>query len=87
MALWQCLFMKTLTNSNESIDKPEFIRVKDAVQRFGISKSKIHQLISEGLIRSSSLRARGQVRATRLIEYDSLKDFIESKMERKKVAN
>jgi hypothetical protein len=79
--------MQALTNSNESIEKPEFIRVRDAVQRFGISKSKIHQLISDGLIKSSSLRARGQVRATRLIQYDSLKHFIESKMERQKVVS
>ncbi|MDC0066850.1 helix-turn-helix domain-containing protein [Verrucomicrobia bacterium] len=75
------VIMKVLTNSTEVIEKPEFIRVKEAVQRFGISKSKIHQLISDGLIKSSSLRGRGQVRATRLIQYDSLKKFIESKIE------
>jgi hypothetical protein len=68
-------------DSNKTQRTPEFIRVKDAVQRFGISKSKIHQLISDGLIKSSSLRGRGQVRATRLIQYDSLKKFIESKIE------
>ena len=68
-------------DSNKTQRTPEFIRVKDAVQRFGISKSKIHQLISDGLIKSSSLRGRGQVRATRLIQYDSLKNFIESKIE------
>ena len=68
-------------DSNKTQRTPEFIRVKDAVQRFGISKSKIHQLISDRLIKSSSLRGRGQVRATRLIQYDSLKNFIESKIE------
>ena len=60
---------------------PEFIRVAEAVKRFGLSKAKIYQLIANGKINTSCLRDRGQVKGTRLIQYDSLKGLIESKME------
>ena len=52
----------------------------EAVRRFGLSRAKIYQLIANGKINTSCLRERGQVKGTRLIKYDSLKGFIESKM-------
>ncbi len=57
---------------------PEFIRVAEAVRRFGLSKAKIYQLISGGEIITRCLRKRGQVKGTRLIDYDSLRGFIDS---------
>ena len=58
---------------------PEFLRIGEAVAVFRLSKAKIYQLISSGKIRSICLRERGQVRGTRLIVYDSLREYLFSK--------
>lgn len=58
--------------------KPEWIRPKDVPRIFGIGRSRIYELISEGKIKSVSLRQRGQKHGTRLISYDSLAGYLES---------
>jgi excisionase family DNA binding protein len=58
--------------------KPEWLRIPQAIKLFGISRSKLYELIAAGHIRSISLRKRGQVKGTRLIEYDSLCAFFET---------
>ena len=57
--------------------KPEWLRIPEATKLFGISRSKLYELITAGHIRSISLRKRGQVKGTRLIDYDSLCAFLE----------
>ena len=58
--------------------KPEWIRPADVKPYFGISRSKVYELIEEGVIKSRSLRKRGQANGTRLISYDSLSEYIEN---------
>lgn len=60
--------------------KPEWLRIPQATQVFGIGRSKLYELISEGKIKSVSLRKRGQTSGTRLISYDSLAAYIESQV-------
>jgi hypothetical protein len=58
--------------------KPEYIRVDKATELFGIGRTKLYSLMAEGKVKAFSLRKRGQVKGTRLISYDSLRDFIEN---------
>ena len=57
----------------------EWLRVKEACEYSRLSKPKIYDLINRGLIKSVSLRERGQIKGTRLISFDSLRDFLESR--------
>lgn len=57
----------------------EWLRVKEACQYSRLSKPKLYELIHRGLIKSVSLRERGQVRGARLISFDSLRAFLESR--------
>jgi hypothetical protein len=61
----------------------EWIRVKEALTRYPLSRGQLYRLINSGAIRSASLRLPGQTRATRLICPASLAAFIESRVEGK----
>jgi excisionase family DNA binding protein len=57
----------------------EWLRVKEACHYSRISKATLYALLNRGLIRSVSLRERGQIKGTRLISFDSLKHFLDSR--------
>lgn len=57
----------------------EWLRIKEACEYSRLSKPKIYDLLNRGLIRSSSLRERGQIKGTRLICFDSLRQFLNSR--------
>jgi hypothetical protein len=57
----------------------EWLRVSEAVQFSRISKPKLYDLMNRSLIKSCSLKERGMVRGTRLISFDSLRAFLESR--------
>jgi excisionase family DNA binding protein len=56
--------------------KPEWIRPKEVTKYFGMGRSRVYDLISNGSIKSVSLRQRGQKHGTRLISYDSLAAYL-----------
>ncbi len=58
-------------------DTIEWLSVKEAAQRFSLSRSAIYELIAEGAIKSAAIRKRGNLRGRRLISADSLRLFIE----------
>lgn len=58
-------------------NKPEWLRVPEAVRLFGLGRSYLYELIGAGSIRSTSIRRRGALRGIRLISYDSLVAYIE----------
>jgi len=65
--------------------KPEFIRLPRPGQQCpysGLSRSKMNELIlgDRPVVRSVCLRKRGQIRGTRLIDYDSLMNYLHSLM-------
>lgn len=60
-------------------DHPEWLRIREACQYSRLSKPKLYELINRGLIKTVSLRERGMVRGTRLVSFDSLKAFLESR--------
>ena len=57
----------------------EWVRIKEAVEFSSISKPALYALMHRGLIRNVSLRSRGQIKGTRLISFESLRDFLESR--------
>lgn len=66
-----------MSNSTKSDLKREWLRPNDVRHVFGIGRSKLYQLIGAGLIRSKSLKEPGQRAGTRLINYDSIAEYIE----------
>ena len=65
----------TETNTVQAI----WLRVPQAVQLTGLSRSKVYELLGAGAIRSASLRDPGQRHAVRLIDRADLLAFIESR--------
>lgn len=57
----------------------EWLRVKEACEYSRLSKPKLYELLNRGLIKSVALRERGQIKGTRLISFDSLRQFLESR--------
>jgi hypothetical protein len=57
--------------------RPEWIRLSTAAQLFGISRSRLYDLIGERKIKSFCLRERNQIKGTRLLSFDSLCEFFE----------
>ena len=69
-----------LASGKSSNELPkEWLRVSEAVQFSRISKPKLYDLMNRSLIKSCSLKERGMVRGTRLISFDSLKSFLDSR--------
>jgi hypothetical protein len=69
-----------LTNSTEvTSSAPEWLRVSEAVHFSRLSKPTLYNLMARGLIKNVSLRERGQVKGTRLVSFDSLRSFLESR--------
>jgi len=77
------LVAKQTGSSNEELNSgqqnQEWLRVAEACDYSRISKPKLYQLINRGLIKSVSLKERGQIKGTRLISFDSLRAFLESR--------
>lgn len=58
----------------------EWLRIKEACEFSRLSKPKLYDLINRSLIQTVSLRERGQIKGTRLVSFDSLRDFLRSRM-------
>ena len=57
--------------------RPEWLRPKDIPKFFGIGRSKVYELITDGKVKSISLRKRGQKHGTRLVSYESIANYLE----------
>ena len=57
----------------------DWLRVSEACAYCRISKPKLYDLLNRGLVKSVSLKERGQIKGTRLVSFHSLKAFLESK--------
>ncbi len=75
--------MQSNTNSHDGASrqgelKPEWIRPKDVPRFFGLGRTATYELIAANKIKSVSMKKRGQKHGTRLISYDSMRDYLES---------
>lgn len=59
----------------QGLYQPEWLRIPDATKVFGLSRSKLYELIAERKIKSFCLRQRNKIKGIRLLSYDSLSDF------------
>jgi excisionase family DNA binding protein len=69
--------MKNTTPTPSTI-APEYLRVKEATKFSGLSRAKLYEALTDGRIKSYSVRDPGKTRGTRLISASSLREFIES---------
>jgi hypothetical protein len=78
------MYISRLSQTSESLldaPNPEYIRVKMAVERFSLPRTKFYELIKAGKIASVSLREEGQKKATRLLSVESIRRFLEARTE------
>jgi hypothetical protein len=69
-------------SSNPGITTPEFIRLPKPGTNCpicGLGRTTMYQLCVRGLVQSKSLRERGKLRGTRLVDFDSLMKYIRSR--------
>jgi len=55
---------------------PEFVGYQDARMMFGLSRTHLYNLGKEGLVRTVSVRGRGNTRGRRLYSVDSIRAFL-----------
>jgi hypothetical protein len=71
----------TLPNQRQQLNSfaqgPEWLRVPEAVRRFGLSRSTLYELIRNREIKTALIRKRGNTTGIRLISTDSLRAFVE----------
>jgi hypothetical protein len=60
---------------------PEFLDAAGVQARFSIKRSLLYELLGDGVIRSVSLRRRGQSRGKRLFSVDSIREFLRAQMQ------
>jgi hypothetical protein len=65
---------------------PEFGRVADLSQHFGIKRGTAYNLLADGKIRGCLLRVRGAKSGVRLFDMGSVRDFINSQMQHSQAA-
>lgn len=72
--------MNTVQASSTSLTNalPEWARPLDITRLFGIKRGTLWALMGSGEIRSVSLRKKHQVKGTRLVHVQSVRDFIEA---------
>jgi|SRR6516165_10299938 len=59
--------------------RPEWIRVDAAIRHFGLSRTKLYELITDRKIKSFCLRERNKIKGIRLISFDSLDQFLNNR--------
>jgi hypothetical protein len=69
----------TIGETNQSL--PEFGRVKDVQNLFGVKRGILYRWIGEKKIKSVLLREPGNVQGVRLIYLASVRDYINSQMQ------
>jgi hypothetical protein len=55
-----------------------WLRVPDAIKYSGLSRAAIYRLMTEGQIRSASVRNRGRSRGARVIDKTSIDEMFEN---------
>ena len=58
-------------------DRPEWLRIDDAVRIFGFGRTFLYGLIKSKAVKSFALRKKNSLRGIRLVSFDSLSAFCE----------
>jgi len=60
--------------------QPCWLKVPAAVSYSGLSRAKLYILLASGEIRSASVRIKGKVRGVRVIDRESIDEFLSSNL-------
>jgi len=60
--------------------QPRWLKVPAAVSYSGLSRAKLYLLLASGEIRSASVRIKGKVRGIRVIDRESIDEFLSSNL-------
>ena len=60
--------------------QPRWLRVPTAAAYSGISRARLYLLLSDGEIKSASVRARGRGRGIRVVDRESIDAFLEKNL-------
>jgi len=60
---------------------PEFGRVKDVQDRYGVKRGLLYRWIKDGKVKSVLIREEGNIQGIRLIHLASVGNFINSQMQ------
>ena len=69
------------TQTTDESQSPVYIRVSKAVELFGIGRTTLYSLISSKQIKSVLLRAKGSKTGIRLVNFNSLKKYLDDQIE------
>ena len=70
------LSLRNAVINETSIVSPEWLRVEQVQALYGLSRSKVFELIREDQIEAASLTSHGKSRGVRLISRKSLEELI-----------
>jgi hypothetical protein len=68
-------FLKEATNHKSTVS-PEWLRVEQVQALYGLSRSKVFELVREDQVTAASLLSPGKSRGVRLISRESLDELI-----------
>ena len=68
-------FLEEATNDTSTVS-PKWLRVEQVQALYGLSRSKVFELIREGQVVAASLSSPGKSRGVRLISRESLDELI-----------
>jgi hypothetical protein len=60
--------------------QPRWLKLPTAVSYSGLSRAKLYILLASGEIRSASVRIKGKVRGIRVIDRESIDEFLSSNL-------
>lgn len=76
------LTTEPITSNQAGQALPEFGRVADVQRIFGIKRGILYRWINEGKVKSVCIREPGNVQGVRLIHLQSVRDYINSQIDR-----
>lgn len=77
----QNLTTQPLTLGVVQVAGPEFVGYQEARMMFGLSRTHLYRLGKEGLVRTVSLRGRGNTRGRRLYSVDSIRALLNASVD------
>ena len=77
----QNLTTQPITLGAVQVAGPEFVGYQEARMMFGLSRTHLYKLGKEGLVRTVSLRGRGNTRGRRLYSVDSIRALLNASVD------
>jgi hypothetical protein len=73
------MFAKEIVQDPATL-RPRWLKVPAAVSYSGLSRAKLYLLLASGEIRSASVRVKGKIRGIRVIDRESIDEFLSNNL-------